>query len=360
MIQKDCFTSAWIDSVSKQLKYNDKNLIEKVIRALSLLEMLVEAKCPMVFKGGTSLMLILNDTANRLSIDVDVICPPGTDIEQYLTDYQQHGFTDKVLIERKSRGNDVPKSHSKFYYQIAYKDGSDSPSYILLDVLYEDIHYHQTEPVAIQSPFIQLEGEPLMVTVPSAPDILGDKLTAFAPNTTGIPYFKVNAQGESKDCSLEICKQLFDVGRLFDKVDDLTITSESFKKIAAVELSYRGLPNDLSMVYEDIRQTALCISTRGTAGDGHFPQLQQGVSRLKSFMYKQKYIIDHAIVDAARAAYLATLIEKGVKTIEKYHSPQDAANLQIADTLTNKLNKLRGPLPEAFFYWAKSSGLMQQ
>lgn len=46
MIQKDCFTSAWIDIVSKQLKYNDKNLIEKVIRALSLLEMLVEAKCP--------------------------------------------------------------------------------------------------------------------------------------------------------------------------------------------------------------------------------------------------------------------------------------------------------------------------
>ncbi len=53
MIQNDCFTSAWIDSVSKRLKYNDKNLIEKVIRALSLLEMLVEAKCPMVFKGGT-------------------------------------------------------------------------------------------------------------------------------------------------------------------------------------------------------------------------------------------------------------------------------------------------------------------
>ena len=334
MIQKDCFTSAWIDTVSKQLKYNDKNLIEKVIRALSLLEMLVEAKCPMVFKGGTSLMLILNDTANRLSIDIDVICPPGTDIEQYLTDYQQHGFTDKVLIERKSRGNDVPKSHSKFYYQIAYKDGSDSPSYILLDVLYEDIHYHQTEQVAIRSPFIQLEGEPLMVIVPSAPDILGDKLTAFAPNTTGIPYFKVNKQGESKDCSLEICKQLFDVGRLFEKVDDLTITSDSFKKIAAVELSYRGLPND-------------------------FAQLQQGVSRLKSFMYKQKYIIDHAIVDAARAAYLATLIEKRVNTIEKYHSPQDAVNLQIADTLTNKLNKLRGPLPEAFFYWAKTSELMQ-
>ena len=44
------FHKCWVDTVSKQLKYNDKNLIEKVIRALSLLEMLVEAKCPMVFK----------------------------------------------------------------------------------------------------------------------------------------------------------------------------------------------------------------------------------------------------------------------------------------------------------------------
>jgi hypothetical protein len=53
------------------------------------------------------------------------------------------------------------------------------------------------------------------------------------------------------------------------------------------------------------------------------------------------------------------LIEKGVNTVEKYRSPQDAANMQIADTLTNKLNKLRGPLPEAFFYWAKTSELLK-
>lgn len=33
--------------------------------------------------------------------------------------------------------------------------------------------------------------------------------------------------------------------------------------------------------------------------------------------------------------------------------------MQIADTLTNKLNKLRSPLPEAFFYWAKTSELLK-
>lgn len=50
MIKKECFTTEWIEQVASELHYNDKNLIEKVIRALSLLEMLVKAGCPLVFK----------------------------------------------------------------------------------------------------------------------------------------------------------------------------------------------------------------------------------------------------------------------------------------------------------------------
>ncbi len=50
-----------------------------------------------------------------------------------------------------------------------------------------------------------------MVNVPGKADMLGDKLTAFAPNTTGIRHFKGD-----KDCSMEIIKQLFDIASLFD------------------------------------------------------------------------------------------------------------------------------------------------
>lgn len=51
MISKECFISQWIEDISARLEYNDKNLIEKVIRALSLLEMLVRSGCPLTFKG---------------------------------------------------------------------------------------------------------------------------------------------------------------------------------------------------------------------------------------------------------------------------------------------------------------------
>lgn len=355
MIQKGCFTAEWIDKVSSELHYNDKNLIEKVIRALSLLEMLVTAGCPIVFKGGTALMLILGNSAHRLSIDIDVICPPGTNIEDYLKSFVDFGFIDLEFVERKQRnGINVPKSHSKFFYRIAYQGDTDVNPYILLDVLYEDMQYSHTQQVAINCPFIRLEGAPLMVMVPSTEDILGDKLTAFAPNTTGIPYYK-----NGRSCSMEIAKQLYDVGRLFDNVSDLQVTAQTFRKIALVELAYRSLNGNIQQALNDIRQTALCISTRGKAGEGDFDSIQNGIMRVKSFMYKQRYLIDEAIIDSAKAAYLATLIEKGIAKAEHYSGvTADVENLTIQPPLSNRLNKLKANLPEAYYYWAKTSAIL--
>ena len=78
MIKKECFTSEWIKSTAIRNNYRDLNLIEKVIRAMSLLEMLKLSGCPFCFKGGSALMLILGGSASRLSIDIDIICPPGS------------------------------------------------------------------------------------------------------------------------------------------------------------------------------------------------------------------------------------------------------------------------------------------
>ena len=154
--------------------------------------------------------------------------------------------------------------------------------------------------------------------------------------------------------------RLYDVGRLFENVSNLRITTEAFRKIAVVELSYRSLGTDIGQVFNDIRQTALCISTRGKAGEGDFDLIQDGIIRVKSFMYKQRYLIDNAIIDAARAAYLATLIEKGISETEFYsNNPIDIKDLVIRPSLTNKLNKLKSNLPEAYYYWAKTSELLE-
>lgn len=51
MISKECFTLEWINELSAKFKYNDRILIEKVIRAFSLLELLVSNRCPLTWKG---------------------------------------------------------------------------------------------------------------------------------------------------------------------------------------------------------------------------------------------------------------------------------------------------------------------
>lgn len=355
MISPECFTPGWIAAKSAELQYPDRNIIEKVIRAFALLDLLAASGCPFHFKGGSCLMLLLNEHTRRASIDIDIICPPGTEIEQYLTSYRDYGFTKYESVERVQRGTDIPKTHSKFFYRVGFKDDADATGHILLDVLNEDCHYVKTETLPIASPFIKMTGEAGKVRVPSVGDMLGDKLTAFAPNTSGIPYFK-----NGRDCSLEIIKQLYDVGRLFDKVEDLETTATAFKRIAGVELSYRDLPDDPALITDDIRQTALCLATRGKEGLGDFTLLQKGINSIKSFMFQGRYVIEHAIVDAAKAAYAATALEKGELHPVKYNGePMSIAGLELFPSVTTRLNKLRRSLPEAYFYWAQTSRLLQ-
>lgn len=355
MIHADSRSMEWINTVSSNYPSLDKTLIEKSIRAFSLLESLVRAGCPFIFKGGTACMLHLG-SSKRLSIDIDIICPPGTDINKYLDIYsKEYGFSDFRIVERTSSHN-VPKSHAKFFYQVSYKTRTEEDK-ILLDVLFEDTHYGKVEQLPISSPFLKLEGEDVFVNVPSAADILGDKMTAFAPHTTGVPFFK----GE-KNCSLEIIKQMFDVASLFDVVTDFEQTRDTFTKFADVELGYRNL-QDLSsnVILQDTIDTALCISLRGIVNAEDYAQLQNGIKRITGLIIGEHYILDNAIKDSAKAAYLATIIlHDRLTDVKRYadSSVEEIRNMNIT-TLNTKLNKLKKSNIEAFYYWALVDGMMK-
>lgn len=355
MIAEKCFSREWITAKAEELRYPDKNVIERVVRAFSLLDMLAQSGCPFVFKGGTALMLLLHDVNSRLSTDIDIICPPVVNIEDYLKNYQESGFIRYELVERRQEGAQIPKGHSKLFYNVAFPHYDREDMYILLDVLYDEHQYIATKQVPIISPLVEVMGEPLSVTVPSENDILGDKLTAFAPDSTGIPYYK---KGDEK--SLEVMKQLYDVGRLFEHVENIQVAAEVFKRIVPIELAYRNKEMSLQEVIDGVRNLDLNIALRGAIDAEQFAFLQRGINKLRNYMYSGKqYRIDEAIVDAARNAYLLTLIQCGVYEIERYSGhPLDVKELTIGNILPNKLNKLRKNFPEAFWYWYKTEQLL--
>lgn len=153
--------------------------------------------------------------------------------------------------------------------------------------------------------------------MPSKEDILGDKLTAFAPNTTGIPYFK----GKTS-MGMEILKQLYDVGNLIDIAEDGDLVKTTFESFASIELQYRECEEKVDGVLEDIYQTALCIVSRGFEGEGDFAELLTDVQRVSRFIFSETFHIDKVIIAASKAAYLAVLLRTEEVVIEKYGDPK--------------------------------------
>jgi hypothetical protein len=197
------------------------------------------------------------------------------------------------------------------------------------------------------------KGENATVDIPSHEDLLGDKLTAFAPNTTGIPYFK-----REDSMSMEIVKQLYDIGNIFDVAEDLEVIKTTFVKIVKTEMVYRDLKNTKPAdVLDDIYQTSLCLSLRGAVDKENYEHLQQGIQRVERFIFSEHYHLDKAIPHSSKAAYLSRLIATDQKIFEKFNDPKQVADAVIEQPHNTKLNKLKKSSPEAFFYWWKATQL---
>lgn len=342
----------WINLVSKENRNADKILVEKVIRAFLLLEGLCRVEVPFVFKGGTSLMLLLG-AKKRMSIDIDIIVErDANDLDEKLNHVaKEQGFV-RVELQRRTSLSSVPKRHYKFFYNPIHKTVQEE-EYVLLDILFAENPYSLVEEREIVSPFVPIVEPIVFVKVPSPENLLGDKLTAFAPNTTGVPYYK---HGDSM--SMEIVKQLYDIGCLFDITRDFVAVCEVFDKLVIQEAEFRGRGITEKDVIEDIFQTSLCISTRGVLGRGDFAELLAGIGRVKGFVFSKPYHIEDATVSASKIAYSAALIATGASSVARYTGPDSVSNLTIRNTDYNKLNKLKKSNSEAFYYWYHAVELM--
>ena len=97
----------------------------------------------------------------------------------------------------------------------------------------------------------------------------------------------------------------------------------------------------------------MCISLRGLENEEEFRLLQGGIKRIGGLILSERYHLDPAIRDSAKAAYVAALVLTHTTEAHRYETTpieewQDAV---IGRVLTNKLNKLKKAYQEAFFYW---------
>ena len=367
MIDLKTLSDEWI--AEKRKKYSkDPALMESLIYALYLLEQLQFSNLKFIFKGGTSLILLMKEP-KRFSVDIDVIVSPKIskrELEKYLSEIiATSAFQRLELDEKRSYHDDIPKAHYKFIYNSNFtnknQDGqviSNPEREILLDILFAENHYPTLVDIPLETEWILQNDKSISVTTPDINSILGDKLTAFAPNTTGVPY---NA-GKEK----EILKQLFDIGHLFDLLTDITVLKKSFSETAKWEIAYKPERKikSVEQILYDIIDTALLIAKKDILKTEDerikFAEISTGINQFRHFVFVGKFEILEAQVASAKAAYLASIILKEKDELKKFSETIPLYDFLITNTDYNFLNKrlkfvAKG---EALFYWYQTIKLL--
>lgn len=360
MILPSSYTPDWIREKRKTYSKSDPTIMEKVIYALTLVEQLVQTGLNFTFKGGTSLLLILPEP-KRFSIDVDIVT---TEIRQRVEDAltaicKNAVFTKWELDEFRSYKPGIPKAH---YLLTFFSQWDQKERAILLDVLYEEHGYPALVQAPIVNEWIQTDGEAISVSIPSADSITGDKLTAYAPNTIGIRFRVEHADGGLTEKQMEVMKQLFDIGILFDRLTDLTHFRQSFETTAKKEIAYRAeLSITVEDVLNDIINTSLMIASLGKSFNrkGDYPHIVTGLSQLRAYIYNGAFRSDEAVLASSKAAYLAAIVLTGYDG--EILSWQDGTDIQqyfVKPVDYQFLNKRRNIPGGPLFYWYQTLGLL--
>ncbi len=346
MIIQENYGEAHIRELQSKSR-KDPQLIERALYALGLLEALAKTGMKFIFKGGSCLMLLLPQIM-RLSTDIDIVVDPGTDVKEYIEKAAE--IFPFVAYEEQIRvgKNSIEKRHFKFTY---FSPVRQEYFYILLDILYEENHYAALEEKEIKNELLLTEGSNLFVHVPSVDCILGDKFTAFAPYTTGVPL------RVKKD--LEVMKQFYDIGTLIDVYKDFNAVLNTYKSVVRSEISYRGLDISINDVLEDTISSAIVIASRGKVGAEDYPAYVEGIRGVGTHIFAERFSGEIASYRAANIIYMAACLmtETPYERIESYEEYVDEL---LTQNDLKALSKMRKAQPIQYAYLVKADRLLKE
>lgn len=346
MLTKENFSEQHIADL-RRTSNRDPALLERTVYAFGLLEAISRVGLPFIFKGGTCLMLLL-DHPMRLSTDIDIIVEPGTDIQMFLNEAAKIFPFEECNEQVRVGKNSIEKRHFKFTYLSPVSGRS---IYILLDILFEKNHYSKLVEKEIRNDLLLTEGECLKVKIPSVSSILGDKLTAFAPHTIGIP---LNA---NKD--MEVIKQMYDVSTLIDAYDDFEELYKTYFEVAASEIAYRGIGASECDCLTDTILSAANIASRGKINSSDYAYYVKGCKEVQGHIYAEKFSAETAAVKAPKIMYMAACLLKQ-KEFSKVRDPGTYFNENFIDERFKVLKYLKKLNMESFAYAIMTDRLLAE
>lgn len=305
--------------------------------AFGLLQALSEVGLEFIFKGGTCLILLLKEP-RRFSTDIDIMVGSDVNINDYI---EKAGYLfpfKKSVQQVRVKRNGIEKKHFKFEFDSRISNGV---SNIILDVVFEDAEYIECKRIPLDSNLLITSKPHVMINVPKIDYIVADKLSAFAPNTTGILY--------TADRDLEIIKQMHDVAILFEYISNLEVVKVAYQNYANVQIKYRDGRFDFLSSLDDTIEACISIISNGAhyRTTQSFERLKSGVQKINTHVFGG-YNMNRAIAHACQVLYLAGAI--------RYDFILDYSDLCIDDSdipRTSKfanLNRIKRTHPKFFKY----------
>ena len=346
MLLQDNYTAEHIAELRSQTGA-DPSILERTVFAFGLLEAIRTVGMPFTFKGGTSLLLML-ENPRRLSTDIDIIVDRGTEVDEYI-DRAGKIFPFVSVEENKRKGvNDIEKRHFRFHF-VSPRTGTEIN--ILLDIVFEDNPYPNVYEKPIRSSLLMSEGEDLTVFVPDKNSILGDKLTAFAPHTTGVPF--------GVDKELEIIKQMFDCWTLIREMDDYRTVLNVYDRVSRIEIGYRGLDIEPAECLKDTIDSCICIMGRGGIRQDEYKHFSTGIGSIQGHIFSGRINGENAGAYASEVMYLAACILTG-QAYERVSDLDEYRDVQLKMQGIRKISSMRNADPMAYAYMVKSFRLLNE
>lgn len=347
MLLRENYTKEHIFNLREQTGA-DPSILERMVFAFGLLEAIQSVGMPFVFKGGTALLVLL-EQPRRLSTDIDIIVAKDTDIDDYINKVGTIFPFIRVEENRRKGANAIEKRHFRFHF---LSPRTEKEIHVLLDVVFEDNPYIKVMQRPIRSNLLLHEGEDLLVWLPDKNSLLGDKLTAFAPHTTGIQF--------GKDKELEIIKQMFDCWTLVQEMNDYQMFSSVYDTVSRIELEYRGLKKEPADCLKDTIESCICIMGRGGIRPDEYENFKVGISSIQGHIFVGKINGENAGIYASEVMYLAACLLTGQSEYVRISDPREYRDIRLKMKGIRKISGIQNTNPTAYAYMVKSFQMLHE
>ncbi|MDO5845108.1 MAG: nucleotidyl transferase AbiEii/AbiGii toxin family protein [Methanocorpusculum sp.] len=346
MLAKENFTADYLRQLQKTT-HRDPALLEKVIYAFGLLESLARVEMPFTFKGGTALILLLNKPL-RISTDIDILVKPDTDIDEYIEKAAMIFPFVRYEESKRTAKTSIEKRHFRFYY---ISPLTDKEFNILLDVVFSENPYAEVQSAEIKNDLLKTKEPVVCVNVPTINCLLADKLTAFAPHTTGILF------GIGKE--LEIIKQFYDTAVLIDRMDNFSEVKRTYDSVVNEELKYRGNNFSREDALKDTIMSAVCIAGRGKIRKDDYPNFLDGIGRIRNHVF-ESYSAESAIRQTGKTAYLAACILTDMSDFNRVKSSHKYLSVDFETEIFKKLMFVKKIDLQCYGYLVETEKLIEE